>query len=157
MSLVEVAVAVAIVVGLIGIVLPILPGTVIILAALVIWGSETGGQTAWIVTSIAVVLLAAGAVIKFLVPGRTLRAAVPTPTLVAGAMGAVIGFFVIPVVGLLIGFPIGIYAAERVRVGAQAAWPSTKHALRAIGVSIMIEFAFGVLAAGVWVVGLLVT
>lgn len=157
MSLVEVLVALAILVGLAGIVLPILPGSLIILVALVIWAGETGGQTAWIVTSIAIVALAAGAVIKFLVPGRTLRAAVPTSTLLVGVVGAVIGFFVIPVVGLLVGFPVGIYVAERQRVGAQAAWPSTKQALRAIGVSILIEFAFGVLAMGVWLVGVVLT
>jgi hypothetical protein len=65
----------------------------------------------------------------------------------------VVGFFVIPVVGFLVGFPIGVYAAERVRVGADGAWPSTKAALRAMGVSILIEFAAAVAASMVWVTG----
>ncbi len=38
-----------------------------------------------------------------------------------------------------------------------AAWPSTVEALRALGVSILIELVFGVLAALTWVVGVLVT
>jgi hypothetical protein len=56
-------------------------------------------------------------------------------------------------VGLFLGFILGVYLAERYRVGAQSAWPSTQEALRAIGVSILIELAAGVLATGVWLVG----
>ena len=59
----------------------------------------------------------------------------------------VVGFFVVPVVGLFVGFVLGVYLAERRRVGGAAAWPSTKEALRAVGLSILIELAAGVLAA----------
>ncbi len=68
-----------------------------------------------------------------------------------------VGFFVIPVVGLFVGFVLGIYLAERARLGADQAWPSTKHALRAVGLSIVIELTAAVLAAATWVVGLAVT
>ena len=40
------------------------------------------------------------------------------------------GFFVVPVVGLFVGFVLGVYVAERQRVGGEQAWPSTKAALR---------------------------
>lgn len=157
MTPVELVVGLAIVVGLVGIVLPVLPGTIVILVAVVVWASETGGTTAWVVAAVATVLLATGAVVKFLVPGRQLKAAVPTSTLLAGAAAAVVGFVVIPVVGLLVGFPVGIYLAERHRVGAGAAWPSTRAALRAMGVSILIELLVGVLAALTWGVGVVLT
>jgi hypothetical protein len=78
-------------------------------------------------------------------------------TLVVGGLFAVVGFFVIPVVGVLVGFPIGVYVAERVRVGAAGAWPSTKAALKALGVSILIELAAAVVATGVWVTGMTLT
>jgi hypothetical protein len=42
-------------------------------------------------------------------------------------------------------------------VGGAAAWPSTKHALRAVGLSILIELAAAVAATGIWVAGVLVT
>lgn len=157
MSLVEVVVGLAILVGLVGIVLPFLPGTIVILVAILVWATETGGTTAWIVLAVSTLLLATGSVVKFLVPGKQLKATVPSSTLMVGAAGAVIGFFVIPVIGLLVGFPVGIYLAERQRVGAAAAWPSTRAALRAIGVSILIELFVGVLAAGTWVTGLALT
>ena len=63
----------------------------------------------------------------------------------------------IPVIGLFIGFVLGVYVAEYRRVGGAAAWPSTKEALRAVGVSILIELAAGVLAALVWVAGVVAT
>ena len=50
-----------------------------------------------------------------------------------------------------------MYAAERHRLGAAAAWPATKHALKAVGISILIEALAAVLAALTWVVGVVVT
>ncbi len=157
MTSLEVLVGLAILVGLAGIVLPVLPGTLLILVAVLVWATETGGASAWTVLGVAVVLLAMGSVVKFLLPGKQLKAAVPTSTLAVGAVLGIVGFFVIPIVGLFIGFPVGVYLAEWARVGHAAAWPSTKEALRALGLSILIELVFGALAAAVWIVGVLVT
>nr|WP_246210013.1 DUF456 domain-containing protein [Nocardioides piscis] len=66
------------------------------------------------------------------------------------------GFFVIPVVGLFIGFVLGVYAAEHRRLGSAAAWPATKHALKAVGLSILIELAAAMLAVATWIVGVVI-
>ncbi len=63
----------------------------------------------------------------------------------------------LPVVGLFVGFVLGVYLAERTRLGSASAWPSTKASLRAVGLSILIELLFGVLAATAWGVGVAVT
>jgi uncharacterized protein YqgC (DUF456 family) len=146
-----------VVVGLFGIVVPVLPGTILVALGIGIWATEDGSATAWVTLALALVFLVVGAVVKYAVPGRRLKAAVPTRTLVVGGLFAVVGFFVIPVVGVLVGFPIGVYVAERVRVGADGAWPSTKAALRALGVSILIELAAAVVATCVWVSGMALT
>lgn len=146
-----------VVVGLFGIVVPVLPGTLLVLLGVLVWASADGSGAAWAVFAVATACLAVGAVVKYAVPGRRLRAAVPTSTLVVGGVGAVIGFFVIPVVGVLLGFPVGIYLAERARVGAAGAWPSTREALRAMGLSVLIELAAAVVAVGVWVTGVVLT
>jgi hypothetical protein len=122
-----------------------------------VWAAEIGGTTAWTVAGVAMVFLAVGQVVKYLLPGKQLKATVPNSTLFAGAIAALIGFFVIPVVGALVGFPIGVYVAERVRVGGEAAWPSTKAALKALGLSILIEFIAGLLAAATWAAGVPLT
>ena len=146
-----------IVVGLFGIVVPLLPGTILVALGIGIWAIDVGSAGAWATFAVAMLLLVGGAVVKYAVPGRRLKATVPTRTLVIGGLCAVVGFFVIPVVGALVGFPVGIYVAERVRVGADGAWPSTKAALRAVGASILIELAAAVAATLVWVAGVALT
>lgn len=158
MSLTEVVVAVVIAVGVAGILLPVLPGTLLVLGAVLVWALEIGTATAWTVFAVATTFLAVGTVVKYVVPGRRLKASgVPSRTLWAGALLGFVGFFVIPVVGLFIGFVAGIYLAEHRRVGGAAAGPSTRHALRAVGVSILIELVAACLAAVTWGVGVAIT
>ena len=55
-----------------------------------------------------------------------------------------------------VGFPLGVYLSELQRLGAHAnAWASTKHALRATGLSILIELIGASLAAAVWLTAVL--
>jgi len=157
-SATEILIAVLIAVGIAGIIVPVLPGTLLVLGAILVWALEIGTGTGWAVFAVAAALLVGGTVVKYAVPGRQLKAAgVPNSTLLAGALLAFIGFFVIPVVGMFIGFVLGVYVAERRRVGPAQAWPSTMGALRAVGVSILIELVAAFLAAITWVVGVVVT
>ena len=145
---------VLVVVGLFGILVPVLPGTVLVGVGILVWAVAEGTAEAWTTFAVAALCLAVGLVVKYAVPGRRLKAAVPLSTLVAGGVLALVGFFVIPVVGALVGFPIGIYAAERARVGHAGAWPSTKAALRALAHSMLIELLAALAATAVWVAGL---
>jgi len=154
----EVLVALAILVGLVGVIVPILPGLVLVLAAILVWAISEGAATGWTVFAVAALLIVAGSVVKYAVPNRRLKTTgIPSSTTWFGVAVGVVGFFVIPVIGLFIGFVLGVYLAEYRRVGGAAAWPSTKEALRAVGVSILIDLAAGVLAALVWVAGVVAT
>jgi uncharacterized protein YqgC (DUF456 family) len=153
----EVLVALAIAVGLAGVLVPVLPGTLLVGAAIVVWAVDRGGA-AWVFLVLALALLVIGTVVKYLVPGRRLRrAGVPTGTLLAGAVVGVVGFFVVPVVGLPLGFVLGVYLVELRRLGPARAWPATVHALKAVGLGVAIELTFAVLAAASWAVGVVVT
>jgi uncharacterized protein YqgC (DUF456 family) len=109
------------------------------------------------VLALATVVIGGAQVVKVLVPGRRLRdAGVAKRSIVAGVMLAVVGFFVVPVVGLFIGFPLGVYLEERRRLGEHvSAWRSTREALRAMGLSIVIELSGTVIAAGAWLAAVL--
>ena len=156
MSATEVLVALAIAVGIAGIIVPVLPGTLLVLGAILVWSVQVGTSTGWAVFAVATLLLVGGTVVKYLVPGRRLKASgVPNRTLLVGALLAFVGFFVIPVIGMFIGFVLGVYLAERARVGGGQAWPSTVAALKAGGVSILIELVAAFLAAVTWVVGVM--
>ena len=145
-------VGLAIAVGIAGVIVPVLPGALLAWAAIVVWALSVGSTTAWAVLAVATVLIGGAQVVKYLVPGRHLReAGVPRRSMLAGLLLAAVGFFVIPVVGFFVGFPLGVYVEERRRLGRHAhAWASTRHALRAIGLSILIELSATVLAAGAW-------
>jgi uncharacterized protein YqgC (DUF456 family) len=158
MTGVEALVAVTIAVGLVGVVVPLLPGALLAWSAIVVWGFTVGTATGWAVVGVATALIAAGQILKYAIPGRGLRAqGVPNRSLVVGGFVAIVGFFVVPVVGVLIGFLLGIYASEVQRVGTQEAWPSTKAALRAAGVSMLLELTSTLVAAVVWIIGVTIT
>jgi len=145
-------------VGLIGTVLTVLPGLVLVVAGIAVWAVPRNDVVGWTVLAAAVGVALLGSVAKYLLPGRALKAAgVPGRSLVAGVVLGIIGFFVIPVIGLFFGFVLGVYLAELLRLREHAqAWPSTTQALRAVGWSILIELAAGLLATAVWIIGMIV-
>lgn len=152
-------VALAIAVGLVGIVMPVLPGILLVFGAIAVWAVVENNVTAWVTLGVVTVLLGAATLIKYLWPMRRMRAAdVRTLSLVVGAVLGIIGFFVIPVLGLVIGFVLGVYLAELANRRDQAvAWTSTKHAVKGVALSVGVELAGALLATVAWVVGVYLT
>lgn len=158
MNELELLVGLVILVGLVGIVVPVLPGSILILGAVLVWTVSDGSGTAWTVFAVATTVLVLGAIVKYVIPGRGLRSSgVPNRTIMFGGLLGIVGFFVVPVIGLVIGFVLGVYLSEVRRVGRNLAWPSTVAAMKAVGLSIFVELVAGLLAAGVWAVGALNT
>ncbi len=151
MDLVAIGVGLAILVGLVGIVVPVLPGSVIIAAAVLVWALDTGGW-AWAVLVLVVALLAAGWGASYLVPGRRVaQSGVPRSTFVVAGLAGLVGFFVLPVVGLFVFFPAGLYAMEYRRLGDRsAAWASAWLAIRMSALGMLIELGLALAAAVTW-------
>lgn len=147
----------AMAVGLVGVIFPVLPGLLLVAVAGLVWAIITGGVGAWVVFAVMLLVLAGGTVAKYALPGRSLQqSGVPRSTLLLGAAGAVAGFFLIPVVGLLVGGLGGLYLGEQRRLAdSGAAWRSTLTTAKAIGVGILIELAAGMVAVGIWLVAVL--
>lgn len=145
-------VGLCIAIGLVGIVVPILPGLFLIWGSVTVWAFFERDTTAWVVLAAATVLVVVSQIVKYVLPGRRLRSAgVPMRGIVIGGVLGVIGFFVIPVVGLFLGFVAGIYLIERLRLRThESAWRSTVHALKAVGLAILIELLTGLLIAVGW-------
>lgn len=154
-----VLVALAIAVGLAGIVVPLLPGALLVFAAIAVWAFVENNATAWVTLGVATALLGAATLIKYLWPVRRMRAAnVRTLSVATGAVLGIIGFFVIPVLGLVIGFVLGVYLAELAnRRDQRVAWTSTKHAVKGVALSVGVELAGALLATVAWVFGVYLT
>ena len=155
--LVELLVGLAILIGLLGIVVPVLPGSILIGLAVLVWAVLTGTAAGWWVFAAVAVLLVAGNLLTWLITARRTRAAgVPNSSLVIAGVAGIVGFFVVPVVGLLLFFPAGLYLAEyRRQRDPVAARASAVAGLKATGVGILTELGLALLAAGVWLVAVL--
>lgn len=148
----DVVVASACLVGITGTIIPVLPGTFLVAGAVALGGAVQGGPWGWGLAAIAVAVTTAATGLKFLVPARWMRdGGVPTWILVAGALAGIAGFFLIPVIGLFIGFLVGVFAAEAVRLrNLRQAWPTTVTAMKAAGLSTLIDFSCAVLVTAMW-------
>ncbi len=146
--IVTVVVGLAYVVGLTGIVVPVLPGTVTLVIATLVWAILIGGWTGWVAFAIVLVLGAIGMTTSYVLTGRRLQAAeVPMWPVYVGIASGIVGIFVIPFLGLPIGFLIGLYVSEAVRQkdwrkGFTSAWI----AMKALGLGILIEFSLAMLS-----------
>jgi uncharacterized protein YqgC (DUF456 family) len=145
--------AIMILAGLVGVVVPVLPALPLAWGGVLVWALGRQDGAGWATLAVATVIAVVGLVVKYLLPGRRLRASgVPTTSLLAGGALGVVGFFVVPVIGAVLGFVLGVYLGERARLRAPgSAWPSTRSALAAVGWSMAIELLAGLLVAGTWV------
>ena len=159
MNVLNIAVGLMILVGFVGIAIPVLPGLLLVWGAVLLWASLVQATAGWVVLGIATTLALTGFLLQHLLPGRRMRnAGVTTSTILIAVALAVAGFFVIPVVGALLGFAFGIYLVERIKLGTHpAAWRSAKHAMKAIGLSMGIELLTALAIAGAWLIGVVST
>ncbi|MGB3762846.1 MAG: DUF456 domain-containing protein [Ornithinimicrobium sp.] len=152
MTTVTVAAALVMMVGLVGIVVPVLPGLLLVCMGVLLWALDETSTLGWTVLAITLALAAMGLVLQFLIPGQRMRrAGVRTSTLVFAVIVAVALGIVIPFVGAVIGFPLGIYVLQRMRHhDHHAAWTSTVHALKAVGLNILIELVTALMIITMW-------
>jgi uncharacterized protein YqgC (DUF456 family) len=153
-------IALAMAVGLIGTLLPLLPGLPIIWAAALVFGlaegfDRTGAVAFTLITLVGVAGVSAGLIL----PHRRVAArGAPASTVAAGVVLGIVGFFAIPVVGLVLGAVGGVLLAERARTGDwDVAWNTTKDLLVGFGIGVAVEFAAGLAMILCWVAWVLLT
>ncbi len=146
----------AILVGVAGIVIPVLPGSILIGFSLLAWALWGGaGTTGWVVFGVGLAFVLAGMAASAVLTGRKLREhRIPGRSVVTGLICGVAGMFLIPVVGLFVGFAAGLLLSEsqrtrNIRTAAATSWA----ALKATGVGMLVEFGLACLAVSTWVIG----
>ncbi|MEX1280524.1 MAG: DUF456 domain-containing protein [Acidimicrobiia bacterium] len=145
-------IALAIVVGIAGTLLPILPGIVLVWAATLLWGIIEGfGVVGWIAFGLITGLGLTGLYLGVRVPQKS---AAGTGIGLRGQLlalaFAVVGFFVVPIVGAAVGFVLGVYVASFLR-DRTTAWASTKTTIRSLFLASGIQFGAAVAMGLVWV------
>lgn len=151
---------IGILVGLAGIVLPVVPGS------LVVWLATAGtfllhrsDAVGWGFAAALAVLAIAGSAATYILPARTGLASGAAPSSLAVAVvAAIIGFFVIPVAGVIVGFLVGLLLAERARHGDWVqARRATGQVVGAYGIGVLIDLASALVMASVWVIAVVLS
>ena len=145
------------VVGLLGTIVPILPGLPVIVGAAVLYGIAEGFGFVGVLALVVIGALGvAGTIAGFVLPQRAAGGAgASNSSMLLGVAGAVAGFFVVPVVGVALGGALGIYLGERGRQRSHdEAWGATVATLKGFGIGALVQFGAGVAMVLVWVVWL---
>lgn len=146
-------VGVTLVIGLCGVVLPVVPGLVFMWAAGLFYGFVVGWSAIGVGVMVALTLLTiAGFVTGILIPQKAAaESGASGMAQLGGLVGAIVGFFVIPVFGVIVGALAGLLIVEYLRNDDWAlAWIATKGTARGFGLSILIDLALGMVMLMLW-------
>lgn len=148
-----IAAAVVMVVGLCGVIVPIVPGLVMVWVTALIYGFAVGWSGLGVgVMALLTVLLIISLGLSFVVPRKTAAASGASGwSQLGGLVGAVIGFFVIPFVGIIVGALVGVYLVELIlKEDSAEAWTATKGLAKGFGISVVIDLAIGIVMLAAW-------
>lgn len=135
-------------VGVVGIVVPVLPGSLAVATGLLLWALFGGSSTGWVVFGVGAALVMIGMAAQYLITGRTLkRREIPSRSVVIGLVVGLIGMIVVPFFGLPLGFAIGLLGSEYLRLrdlgeAASSSWA----ALKSVGLGMAVELACALVA-----------
>lgn len=152
--LVTVLCGLAIAVGVAGVVIPILPGSILIIVALLGWALTVTSASGWVALGVGGVCALAGLLAGTILTGHKLRQRrIPGRSITVGLVLGVVGMFLIPVVGLIVGFIAGLMLSEAARLrDFRAAVSSSGAALKALGLGIVVELLLACAAGSAWVI-----
>ncbi|NNC79715.1 MAG: DUF456 domain-containing protein [Acidimicrobiales bacterium] len=148
-------VGLALVIGLFGVLIPILPGLGLMMVVALLYGFAVGWSTTGIVVMVIIAMLfIASVIVGLLLPKRAAaEAGATTWSIVVAAVGGIIGFFVIPVIGVVVGALVGLLLSEYHHSGDWAtARASTVATAKGFGVSVLVQFTIGCVLLMVWAV-----
>ncbi|MEU0245434.1 DUF456 domain-containing protein [Streptomyces sp. NPDC006235] len=146
-------VGLVILLGLYGVLLPAVPGSLLVWAAVMWWALKDPQPVAWWILVGVTALMFVSQGVRWALPPRRLRASRATHRMLsyAGA-GSTLGFVLLPVIGSIPGFLAGIYLAERLRLGRHAeAVAAVRTVMRSGGSGVLAELFTCQLVAAAWV------
>ena len=141
--------------GLFGLIIPIMPGLVIIWVAALGYGIAAGfGTLGWIMFAIISLLMAAGSVIDNVLMGTQARQSGASWVSIAAALVfGIAGNFVLPVIGGLIAALLALFVAEWIR---RKNWREALKSVRGMawgcGWAFVIRFIMGTVMIGLWMI-----
>lgn len=106
-------------IGLVGIFIPLLPGILLIWAAILFYAMTADSWTEitpWVFALITIIGLVAGTADTWLSMAGARKTGASWTTLALGLVGSIVGTFVVPTLGTIVGYAAGILAGEYLRL-----------------------------------------
>lgn len=141
-------------VGLVGIIVPVIPGTLLIWVAALVFGLTTDFAAfgPWAFTAVTIVALITGTADFWLPMLGAKRTGAPKRALLLGFLGGILGTFITPIIGTIVGYAVGIIlgswhklrdwdAALRTSIGGLAGW----------GLATLVQLIGAVLMIGIFI------
>ena len=156
----ELLIAIIMAIGIIGTVIPLIPGLTLVWFAGAIWAYFDGGDgTRMWLLALMTLFAVIGFAAQFLLPAAAVKSdSPPRNTLLVGGLFGLIGFFIVPIIGAPIGFMAGVYASYLANNGdSVAAWESTIRTAIAFGWALLVQVFCSVAIALTWLFGLIIT
>lgn len=145
-------------VAALGTVIPVLPGSLLTLGTLLAWGWILGSGASWWSAGIGMAIALAGWSASTVLTGRNLKKQmIPRGSVFLAVALGIVGMFVVPVLGLFLGFGVGLLVGEYSRRrNLTEALRASGSALKAMGIGMVVEFGCAALASSVWMIGVIV-
>jgi uncharacterized protein YqgC (DUF456 family) len=142
-------------IGLLGLLVPIIPGLVIIWVAALGYGLSAGfGILGWIMFALITVLMIVGSVIDNVLMGtKAHESGAPWWVVLIALVAGIIGNFFLPVIGGILAALLALFLVEFIRrKDAKKALTSMKGMVVGCGWAIAIRFIMGVFMIGFWLI-----
>jgi uncharacterized protein YqgC (DUF456 family) len=146
---------IAMIIGLAGLVIPLIPGLIIIWLAALGYGIATGFDTlGWIMFAVMTVLMIAGSQLDHLLMGaQAYKKGAPLWAILIALVMYIAGSFVVPIIGGIVAAILALFAVEWLRTrDRQKAFESVKGMVTGFAVAVAVRFVAGVMMIGSWLV-----
>ncbi len=141
--------------GLAVLLIPVLPGLVIIWAAALGYGFFTGFNTlGWVMFAMITVLMAGGSFVDNVLMGTSAhKEGAPWWAILLALVAAIAGNFALPIVGGVLAALLTLFLVEWARLkDAKKAFTSMKGMLVGCGWAVAIRFIIGMVMIGLWMI-----
>jgi hypothetical protein len=142
-------------IGLLGLVVPIMPGLVIIWVAALGYGLFAGfGTLGWVMFALITVLMIVGSVVDNILMGaKAHESGAPWWVVLVALLAGILGNFALPIIGGLLAALLALFLVEYIRrKNAKEALKSMKGMLIGCGWALVIRFIMGLFMIGFWLI-----
>jgi uncharacterized protein YqgC (DUF456 family) len=143
----------AMIVGLLGLIIPIYPGLTIIWIAALVYAIVYGfNWPSWLFFSFITLFMIVGNLAdNYFIGAKARKTGASWLAIAVGYVAGIVGTFIIPLIGGLLFSILGVLVVEMIRKKDwKIAWVTTKEMALGFGWSVVVRIGIGIIMIGIW-------